>query len=481
MYIFKLPALCEEEVVNRIESFLKKHDVFLENTTVIVGVSGGPDSMLLLHELNKRRKGSFQLIAAHVDHMFRGEESFAELAFVEAYCKEHEILFESARIQVTQYAKENRLNKQAAARECRYAFFRQLMEQYNAQFIALAHHGDDQVETMVMRLTRGTVGIGLAGMQAKRPFQEGWLIRPLIGYSKDDVLTACEKEQVPYVIDQSNHTDDYLRNRIRRHVLPVLKEEAPHVHESFQFVSDMLTEDEQYLQALTKDQMHQVITNQTPKQIEIKTKPLLDLPLPLQRRGIQLILNYLYENTQSAFSNQHILGTLDWLSHTDQPSGSLDLPKGLQAVKSYDYCMFTFERSLVIDQSYTHHLKGELGEELFLPNGQSILVSNHVPKDARNGNHFFLLQKDHVRLPLIIRSRKNGDRIKLKGMNGSKKVKDIFIDKKVPLAERDSWPIVTDSDHQIIWIPGLKKSVFEEIDMTNSDLIVLQYRQHENL
>lgn len=82
------------------------------------------------------------------------------------------------------------------------------------------------------------------------------------------------------------------------------------MHESFQFVSDMLTEDEQYLQALTKDQMHQVITNQTPKQIEIKTKPLLDLPLPLQRRGIQLILNYLYENTQSAFSNQHILGTL---------------------------------------------------------------------------------------------------------------------------------------------------------------------------
>ncbi|AVI39600.1 tRNA lysidine(34) synthetase TilS [Bacillus pumilus] len=467
--------------MNRIESFLKKHDVYLENTTVIVGVSGGPDSMLLLHELNKRRKGSFQLIAAHVDHMFRGEESFADLAFVEAYCKEQGIPFESARIQVTQYAKENHLNKQAAARECRYAFFRQLMERYKAQFIALAHHGDDQVETMMMRLARGTVGIGLAGIQAKRPYQDGWLIRPLIGYSKDDVLTACEQAHIPYVIDQSNHTDDYLRNRIRRHILPVLKEEAPHVHESFQFVSDMLTEDEQYLQALTKEQMNQVITNQSPKQIKIKTKPLLDLPLPLQRRGIQLILNYLYENTQSAFSNQHILGTLDWLSHTEQPSGSLDLPKGLQAVKSYDYCMFTFERSLVLDQSYALHLKGEVGEELFLPNGQSIVVSNHVPKDARNGNHFFLLQKDRVRFPLIIRSRKNGDRIKLKGMNGSKKVKDIFIDKKVPLAERDSWPIVTDSDHQIIWIPGLKKSVFEEIDMTNSDLIVLQYRQHENL
>lgn len=183
--------------MNRIESFLKKHDVYLENTTVIVGVSGGPDSMLLLHELNKRRKGSYQLIAAHVDHMFRGEESFADLAFVEAYCKEQEIPFESARIQVTQYAKENHLNKQAAARECRYAFFRQLMEQYNAQFIALAHHGDDQVETMMMRLARGTVGIGLAGIQAKRPFQDGWLIRPLIGYSKDDVLTACKKNIFP--------------------------------------------------------------------------------------------------------------------------------------------------------------------------------------------------------------------------------------------------------------------------------------------
>ncbi|MFS0656679.1 tRNA lysidine(34) synthetase TilS [Bacillus sp. 179-C3.3 HS] len=467
--------------MNRIESFLKKHDVNLENTTVIVGVSGGPDSMLLLHELNKRRKGSFQLIAAHVDHMFRGEESFADLTFVQEYCKEREIPFESARIQVTQYAKENRLNKQAAARECRYAFFRQLMAQYNAEFIALAHHGDDQVETMMMKLTRGTVGIGLAGIQAKRSFQEGWLIRPLLGYSKDEVLKACEKEHVPYVVDQSNHTDDYLRNRMRRHILPVLKEEAPHVHQSFQFVSEVLTEDEQYLQALAKEQMNQVMTSQTPKQIEIKIQPLLDLPLPLQRRGIQLILNYLYENTQSVFSNQHILGILDWLSQTEQPSGSLDLPKGLQAVKSYRHCMFTFERSLLSERPYALSLKAELGEELSLPNGRSIVVSKHVPKDARNGNCFFILQKNRVQLPLIIRSRKIGDRIKLKGMNGSKKVKDIFIDKKVPLAERDSWPIVTDSDHQIIWIPGLKKSVFEEIDMTNSDLIVLQYRQHENL
>ncbi|OLP63258.1 tRNA(Ile)-lysidine synthase [Bacillus pumilus] len=467
--------------MNRIETFLKKHDVFLENTTVIVGVSGGPDSMLLLHELNKRRKGSFQLIAAHVDHMFRGEESFADLTFVEAYCNEHEIPFESTRIQVTQYAKEKRLNKQAAARECRYAFFNQLMAQYKAQFIALAHHGDDQVETMMMKLARGTVGLGLAGIQAKRSFQEGWLIRPLIGYSKDEVLKACEKEQVPYVIDQSNHTDDYLRNRIRRHILPVLKEEAPHVHQSFQFVSEMLTEDERYLQTLTKERMDKIITSHSSQQIEIKTKLLLDLPLPLQRRGIQLILNYLYENTQFVFSNQHILGTLDWLSHTEQPSGSLDLPKGLQAVKSYDHCMFTFERSRLLERPYALQLKGEPGEQLTLPNGRSIVVSKHVPQGARNGNCFFLLQKDHVRLPLIIRSRKNGDRIKLKGMNGSKKVKDIFIDKKVPLAERDSWPIVTDSDHQIIWIPGLKKSVFEEIDMTNSDLIVLQYRQRENL
>ncbi|KKB72777.1 MULTISPECIES: tRNA lysidine(34) synthetase TilS [Bacillus] len=461
-----------------IEEFMKKNDLSFDEATIIAGVSGGPDSMALLHALKYTIPASATLIAAHVDHMFRGAESEQDMRFVQGFCEAEGILCEALQINVQKYAAEKNLNKQAAAREVRFRFFKDLMEKHRAEYLALAHHGDDQIETMLMKLAKGTVGLGLAGIRPKRRFGEGWLIRPFLGLSKKDILDYCKANHVPFRTDPSNDKDDYTRNRFRHHVLPFLKAESEDVHKRFQTVGDSLAEDEIYLQALTKDKMNTVITDKSSSSVTISAERLLELPLPLQRRGVQLILNYLYENVPSAFSAHHIKVFLDWISKKD-PSGSLDFPNGLKVVKSYHTCLFTFHPLQCENISYHYEINGADEEDLMLPGGSSLHVSRQGKDLALRGNDVFATSPRQVHFPLYVRTRQKGDRIKLKGMNGSKKVKDIFIDEKVPLAKRDSWPIVTDAEGRIIWIPGLKKTDFEELDVTNNDRIVLQYRQHE--
>ncbi|MEC1368348.1 tRNA lysidine(34) synthetase TilS [Bacillus licheniformis] len=461
-----------------IEDFMKKYELSFDGVTLIAGVSGGPDSMALLHALHHTVPASATLIAAHVDHMFRGEESERDMRFVQDYCEAEGIQCEAVQIDVLAFAAENNLNKQAAARECRYAFFQELMKRHRAEYLVLGHHGDDQVETMLMKMAKGTVGIGLAGIQPKRRFDSGWLLRPFLRLSKDDLLAYCKENRIPFRTDPSNSEDDYTRNRFRHHVLPFLKKESEDVHKRFQSVSEFLTEDELYLQALTKDKMNTVITSKSSSGVEISIERLLALPMPLQRRGVHLILNYLYENVPSAFSAHHIQVFLDWISQ-DGPSGSLDFPNGLKVAKSYHTCLFTFQRLQCENVSYHYEISGAGEEELILPGGSSLHVSGPGSTRKLQGNDVFATSPKQVQFPLYVRTRQNGDRVKLKGLNGSKKVKDIFIDEKVPLSKRDSWPIVTDAVGNIIWIPGLKKTIFEELDVTNNDRIVLQYRQHE--
>ncbi|WP_406621228.1 tRNA lysidine(34) synthetase TilS [Bacillus atrophaeus] len=464
--------------MNSAKDFFEKYNLHLEGATIIVGVSGGPDSMALLNFLHTRFGRTSVIIAAHVDHSFRGAASEEDKRFVQTYCETERITCETVKIDVSAYAETNRLNKQAAARECRYRFFKDLMVKHQADYLALAHHGDDQVETMLMRLAKGTLGAGLAGMQPVRKFEAGWLIRPFLSITKEEVLTYCLEHDVSYRTDESNAKDDYTRNRFRKAVLPFLKQESHDVHRKFQKVSEALTEDEQYLQSLTKDEMNKVITSQSETSVELNSDALLALPMPLQRRGVQLILNYLYENVPSSFSARHIQQFLEWAKN-GSPSGVLDFPNGLKVVKSYQTCLFTFEQLQCKEVPFEYQISGAAGETVILPGGSQITVERDAESLDEIGNAVFITSQDKVRFPLTVRTRRIGDRMKLKGMNGSKKVKDIFIDKKLPLQMRDSWPIVTDAIGEIIWIPGLKKSIFEDLVIPNGDRIVLQYRQHE--
>ncbi len=464
-------------VFKQVEQFIQKKRLIVPDSTIIVGVSGGPDSLALLHFLwAYKNDKNITIVAVHVDHMFRGRESEEDLLHVKDFCEKFSIPFESVQLNVKAYQKERKLSPQVAARECRYQYFEQVMIKYRAEYLALGHHGDDQIETMLMRLVRGTTGLGYAGILAKRLFATGHVIRPLLCVTKEDILAYCKTHHLDPRFDPSNDRDDYTRNRFRHHVLPFLKEENQQIHKRFQQFSEKLEEDERLLEELTLQRMNTVIKKKEDKRISVDVKLFQSMPKPLQRRGIQLILNYLYKNASPNLSSIHIDHLLSLLENK-HPSGVLHFPNQLRIIRSYDECHFTFLEKraepfcILIEPTSTIRLKN--GDELVSESWED--YPSHLL-----GGDTFIIDPDLVSLPLYIRSRKNGDKMTIKGMKGRKKVKDIFIDEKVERQKRDTWPIIVDSNGEILWLPFLKKSSYEAMDRLKKNYILLKLRCNDS-
>lgn len=459
-------------IETKVNAFLEKHNFQLHNKAIAVGVSGGPDSLALLHYLwNEREKKSLRIVAVHVDHMFRGQESYQDALHVKGYCEQLGIPFEMKRMDVPAYMEKSGLGSQQAARECRYQFFEEVMFKHNLQFLALGHHGDDQVETVLMRLTRGSSGKARAGIPFSRPFGQMVIFRPFLCLTKEDLEEYCNINHLVPRIDPSNEKEYYSRNRFRKNILPFLKEENPAVHEHFQRFSEELQMDEDYLVELTREELNKVMKKEDSK-ITIDISSFGRMPMPLQRRGIKLILNYLYKDRPASLSAIHIEKIFS-IIRNPHPSGTLDFPSGLRIIRSYGKCHFQInppER-----HSYCFEINGTAS--VMLPNGDMIEAQllDEAP-DTTSRDHF-IIDLQHSGLPLMVRTRQQGDRMTLKGMTGSRKLKDIFIDMKIPLAERDEWPVITDSEGRILWLPGLKKSD-HEASKDGNRLLHLIYIKH---
>lgn len=439
----------------KVKAFLSQKGIELENKRVGIAVSGGPDSLSLLHFMQQLSKQEcFQLVVIHVDHMFRGEESYEDAKFVERYCQKSGIPFHMQRIDVSAHMKETGKSSQIAARDCRYRFFEQVMQREALDYIALGHHGDDQIETMLMRMTRGSSGLARAGMPVIRPFSRGAIIRPFLCLSRNEIDSYVETHHLEPRIDPSNVKEIYSRNRFRKNILPFLKRENPQVHHHFQRLSEDLSEDEVFMQELAEAQLNSVTERKSASEILLYIDRFTDVAKPLQRRVIQLILNYLYQERPSSLSATHIENVFSLITHP-HPSGTLHFPNGLTVVRSYDCCFFSTSKKTTV-QPYLFQIQ-EPGNFVIPEVGEISMHYVDHPLQEYQQMDYFLVKAD-IALPLTIRTRKNGDRMKLKGINGSKKLKDIFIDQKIPRQKRDLWPVVTDASGNIIWLPGLKKS-----------------------
>jgi tRNA(Ile)-lysidine synthase len=457
----------------KVEALLERHHLSLLGKKVIVGVSGGPDSLALLHYLwRKRDNWNLNLIAVHVDHMFRGEQSYLEAMFVKEFCQNLHIPYEWTQINVTDYMKKTGKSAQIAGRECRYQYYQAMMEKYEANFLLLGHHGDDQIETILMRMTRGSSGKARAGIAISRPFSIGRILRPLLAVNKEEIEEYCLTFGLNPRRDPSNQKPYYSRNRFRLEVIPFLKNENPAVHEHFQRMSEELYQDEAYLEELTVKEMNKVLKSRNADEITLHIEKFLAMPLPLQRRGIQLILNYLYKVRPSSLSALHI-DSIMMLIQSPHPSGRLDFPEGLQINRSYQLCEFYFKQREVERFQFELEYPGSIQ----LPNGSTITLEYSDTAKDIDGLDRCLLNPSKLVFPIIIRTRINGDRIHPKGMTGTKKIKDIFIDSKIPLNDRSSWPIVTDGTGSIIWIPQLKVSNHESRHEALDSYLLLTYKK----
>jgi tRNA(Ile)-lysidine synthase len=459
---------------DKVEAFLKRHSISMVEKTVIVGVSGGPDSLALLHFLWKRQKlWQMRLIALHVDHMFRGEQSYLEAMFVKEFCMKFNIAFEWTQLNVTEYMEMHGLSAQVAARECRFHFFKEMMQKYNASYLILGHHGDDQIETILMRMTRGSSGKARAGIAIRRPFHSGEILRPFLTVNKEEIERYCEVHHLEPRRDPSNEKPTYSRNRFRLEVLPFLKKENPAVHEHFQRMSEELYQDEAFLEELTAEEMNKVMKSKNAGEVTLQIDKFFAMPLPLQRRGIQLILNYLYHARPASLSALHIEHVFSLLK-SPHPNGRLEFPGGLHIIRSYQICEFLF--SIKEEPPYRFELYGP--GSIQLPDGQTITLEYTKERTIDHGNDVCILNPSDIHFPIIVRTRKDGDRIQPKGMSGTKKIKDIFIDLKIPQTKRNSWPVVMDGTGRILWLPGLKVSSDEARHEAMDVYLLLKYNKH---
>jgi tRNA(Ile)-lysidine synthase len=456
--------------------FIEDHGLIQKGDRIMVAVSGGPDSLALLHLLdsNKEELG-IELAAAHLDHMFRGDESFQELLFVQDFCTQRDIPFYGERVDVTKEFEAENGSMQDKARQVRYQFLQDVMKEGSATKLALGHHGDDQVETILMKLTRGASGTSRAGIPLKRSFADGEIIRPFLSVTKMEIEKYCDRHSLHPRRDPSNQKEDYTRNRFRKRILPFLKQENPQVHLQFQRFSEELAEDEAYLEELTKEKLNKVWNN-TGDYSSLHIDGFLAMAQPLQRRGINLILNYLYKLRPSSLSSIHIYDVLGILKGKT-PNASLDLPRGLKVTRAYHTCYFHFGELSVTEVPYCHELQAN--NRLDIQGGYQFLLQSSPSVVDRTGDVIYL-DPGAVSLPLYVRTRRSKDRMKVKGMEGSKKLKTLFIDHKHPAHLRKEWPIVVDADNHILWVPGLKKSVYD-LGEEQENSLVLQFTSNHLL
>lgn len=407
--------------LRRISQFMDtQHMLSAPENTILCAVSGGADSMCLLDTLLRL---GHTVSCAHFNHQLRGEESARDAAFVADYCHKHEIPFYLGHADVTAYAAEHKCGIEEAARTLRYAFLLETQENIYAHVVATAHHADDQLETVLLHMTRGAGLLGLCGIPPVR----NTIIRPLLFASRQEIIEYITALEIPYVTDSTNAQDDYTRNKMRHHILPVLKEINPMVSQTVFTMTQLLREDETYLSHAASSFLdHHKKENTLPR------AALCALPSPIAYRVIR-------QMTEASLSAKHV-ERIFALCASSAVHGTLHLPNTQVCV--------TYEHLIFHPQSFTPlpTISLQPGMCIQLP-GTSLTISCEIVEkklDIHSSFNIFFFKSDSIYGTIEVRSRRPGDQIRLQARNCTKSIKKLFSEAKIPPSHRDTIPIIAD-------------------------------------
>lgn len=433
-----------------------RNDIGLKpDDAVVIGVSGGPDSMALLYIMNEfKEKMGLKLICAHINHNVR-KESDKEKEDLEKYCKKNNIIFEY--IKIKKWGDDNFHNE---ARSIRYNFFEELIENYDAKYLMTAHHGDDLIETILMRIVRGSTLKGYSGFNRIVEKENYTIVRPLMTLTKDEIIEFNENNNIEYAIDSSNLEDHYTRNRYRHTILPFLKKEEINVHKKFMKFSETLLENNNYIDKEAKKVFNDVFVNGI---LDIEYFQTFDKVI--QTKIIYSILEKIYGDDLLIIGDIHVELIFNLLN-SNKPNSVVHLPNNVIVIKTYNELSFSYDDELNTEYEI------EIQQIVNLPNGKII---EKITDTIDNSNNIIRLNSREITLPLYVRNRKDGDKMDVKGLNGSKKISDIFIDSKIKPNDRLTWPVVLDSKNTIVWLPGLKKSKLDKKTTEEYDIILRYY------
>jgi tRNA(Ile)-lysidine synthase len=366
----------------------------------------------------------FSVAAAHYNHHLRGEESDRDARFVESFCQDRNVPLYSGSGDVASFARSEGLGIEEAARRMRYDFFYKTAKNIDAQRIATAHTADDNSETVLLNITRGAGLTGLGGIPPIRDI----VIRPMLTVTRQDVTLFLSQRHIAYIEDSSNALDIYSRNMIRHRVIPVLREINPQLAAHISVMTSLIRDDDAYINDIAKTYAHEHCRNNS-----LEANALSQLPRPVSSRVIRLI----YGNNLTA---GHIAAVLDLCASGDV-SGEVALPSG-SAFREYDRIVFSHD----IKPSGFAPVEIKAGGKTEIPElGLTVVCEINLGAEKINKSFTsFLFKYDNIYGKIVIRPRETADRINLLGRNGTKTLKKLYIEQRIPRRLRSLIPVIAD-------------------------------------
>ena len=404
------------------------------NNKVVLTCSTGVDSMTLLH-LAMHSLPKENIIVAHVNHQ-RRVESKEEQAFIEKFCQENNLT-----LRILTLSKEYDGNFQEWARNQRYAFFGNVAKEFNAKYILLAHHANDNLETILMRLMKSSSLKGYAGIQKETKFDDLIIYRPLLETPKETIINYCKENNITYFEDASNNTSDYTRNRLRHQVIPLLLEENPNLYEAINNYSKTLFSANKLLEKVKLEFIENCLTVNTTNNKEILSFSINDFLNIDEDLRIHVLFRILKKYQLSRGCVEDVYNQI--ISSKTKIITSIN--NELSMIKEYGYVYFT---NISLEKKQFYLEIKEYGEYNLL-NNQKLIVDKNISYLKANNKTIWY---NTMSLPIVVRNRKDGDKIKLK--TGTKSVSDFLTDKKVPYIQRKDILVLCDQFDNILYILG---------------------------
>jgi tRNA(Ile)-lysidine synthase len=412
---------------------------------VVVAVSGGPDSVCLLHLLLQiSQELALKLFVAHLNHMLR-EEAIEEENFVRELAEKYSLPFYSERIEVAKKLRKGETLEEGA-RRIRYDFFRRVGERFSAEKIALGHNADDLVETVLLNLIRGTGIRGLRGIPPVRKEGSITFIRPLIEIWREEITQYLEKRDIPYMIDRSNLSLEFTRNKIRHRVIPLLEEINPKVKLAIHRLGEIAGEINSFIEDEVRKGKEKILVGKSESSLLLDIKRLFAFHPALQK---EIIRSVLAEFTNYEMGREEIERILE----VGRSGGAITLPGKIDVRRVGDVLQFEKGKESKIEYEIPLNIPGSTSiPEVGVRIEAEIIEGQHLVKDASCRE--VTLDMEGIKGRLIARNWRKGDRFIPLGMRNKKKLQDIFVDKKIPREERGRIPIICDEEG-IIWVVGV--------------------------
>lgn len=459
-------------IFEKVLSTINKHELIQKGDKIVVGLSGGPDSVCLLHILSRLKEElDLEIYAAHLNHQIRGIEAQKDAFYISKLCEEMGITFFIKSINVPEYCEKNGVSIEEGARKLRYEMFYEIKNNTRANKIAIGHNLNDQAETILMRMMRGT---GLQGLKGIEYIRDGVIIRPILDIERNDIEEYCKQNKLNPRIDKTNLESIYTRNKIRLELIPYMKDNFnSNIIESIVRMGNSLRSDNDYIESEALIKFKEV-SNIKSDSVEINLKPYINLHNSMKVRILRNSIKHILGDTN--FIDQRHIDDIIELEDESKIDKVINLPRGIYVYRKKNSIILTNKEIVIEEIEFCYNIPSngfikvkEIGTII-----ETQVVSIDKYKRSKSDKSCKWFDFNKIKGGIVVRNRRSGDKIKLSG--GSKKIKDLFIDIKIPKEDRCKVPVIAD-DQGILSVGNFRNSENYKIDEETKEVLKVSFKK----